>query len=160
MNLIFYDEAAKILGFSEDAVRHAAVRGDLTRVGTEGNRQRLIREQVMLFSGINPRTGKKKRISYNALTESEKALWQKYANEYARAGQLAAASLDEETVRRMVDEGIQKSFVDMVDAITTLIEGGVPQGPFFREAPDTWHHLLRASRDSVNSRRRHVLQPA
>jgi len=72
------------LGTSEGVLRHAVSRGDLTPAGTKGNRQRLIKEQLMLFSGRNPRTGGKKRISYGALSQQEQALWDRYAQEVER----------------------------------------------------------------------------
>ncbi len=81
MEPIFYDKAAEILGVTVGTLAHAVSRGELTRAGMQGSKQRLIKEQVLLFTGINPRTGHKKRISYDALSEKEQALWHRYANE-------------------------------------------------------------------------------
>lgn len=81
MELIYYDKAAEILGVTIGTLAHAVSRGELTRVGMEGTRQRLIKEQVMLFTGINPRTGNKKRISYDALSEGEQTQWHRYTND-------------------------------------------------------------------------------
>ncbi len=103
MELIFYDKAVEILGVSIDTLKHAVMRGDLTTAGTQGNRQRLIREQVMLFYGINPRTGNKKRISYNSLSEQEQALWNRYARE-AQHIPLSVTPVDEEAIRRVVSQ--------------------------------------------------------
>jgi len=103
MKLIYYDEAAKILGVSIDVLRQAAARGDLTRAGTEGNRQRLIKEQIMLFIGTNPRTGRKRRISCNALSMEEKALWNRYAEELHNPI-VTTSTVNEEMVRRAISE--------------------------------------------------------
>lgn len=81
MQPVFYDEAAEILGVSLDTLTHAVARGELTRAGMQGNRRRLIKEQVLLFAGVNPRTGHKKRISYDSLSQDEQALWHRYAHE-------------------------------------------------------------------------------
>jgi hypothetical protein len=124
--LIFYDEAAKILDYSEDAVRHAAVRGDLTRAGTQGNRQRVIKEQVMLFTGVNPRTGKKKWIRYDALDEQGQALWNRYASE-AQHPALSVSPVDEEAIRRVVSQqttAIQESVQnEVVNSLIQSLQG-------------------------------------
>jgi excisionase family DNA binding protein len=103
MKLIFYDEAAKILGVSVQTLAQAVSRGEITRAGMQGNKQRFIREQVMLFDGVNPRTGNKKRISYNSLSEQEQALWNRYASE-AQHPALSVTPVDDEAIRRVVSQ--------------------------------------------------------
>lgn len=111
MKLIFYDEASEILGVSQDVLRQATARGDLTRAGTEGNRQRLIKEQVMLFVGTNPRTGHKKRISRNSLSTQEQALWNHYA---AEVGRPVTSAVNEDALRELVrQELLQQRLEDI-----------------------------------------------
>lgn len=104
MELIFYDKAAEILGVTVGTLAHAVSRGELTRAGMQGSKQRLIKEQVTLFAGINPRTGHKKRISYDALSEQEKALWHRYANEMNSASTTPAPP----DLEKLIDEKIRE----------------------------------------------------
>ncbi|SRR5579885_1195483 len=108
MELIFYDETARLLGVSVDTVKHAVSRGELTTAGTLGNRQRLIKEQVMLFAGVNPRTGHKKRISYNALSADEQRQWHHYANELDRVGSALATPDIEQIISEKVREELAR----------------------------------------------------
>lgn len=135
MELMFYEDAAKALGVSVGTLAHAVSRGELTRAGIQGNRRQLIKEQVLLFTGINPRTGHKKRISYNALSTEEQALWQRYADEATHAPGTPALAIDKETVNNIVDESVQKNFIVLMEAISTLLKGEVPQGTFFTKHP-------------------------
>jgi hypothetical protein len=117
MNLIFYNEAAKMLDVSIDTIKHAVLRGDLTTAGTQGNRQRLIREQVLLFSGVNPRTGNKKRISYNALSTQEQDLWIRYTDEVTRPA--SPDRIDEDTIKRVVS---QQTSEIVIEALSPLAQ--------------------------------------
>jgi predicted site-specific integrase-resolvase len=96
MQLILYKEAASLLGVSVGTLKHAVSRGELTKAGLLGNRQQLIKEQVMLFVGTN---GKKKDMSYNLLSSEEKALWHKYADSLNTANSTSHADIE-----RIVDE--------------------------------------------------------
>lgn len=78
MELIFYDEAASLLGVKVNTINQAIERGILTRAGRNGRNMLLIKEQVMLFTGINQRTGNKKRLSLLALSKGEYSQWQNY----------------------------------------------------------------------------------
>jgi hypothetical protein len=69
---ITYAEAANQLGVSITALRSAATRGLLTRLPRTGQKQPLIREQVMLFKG-------KSRLSLHVLNAKEKDIWSKCA---------------------------------------------------------------------------------
>lgn len=104
MELIFYDKAAKILEVTDSTLAHAVSRGELTRAGMQGNRRLLIEEQVMLFTGVNPRTGRKKRISYEGLSEQEKALWNHYACA-VNSGSNAPSTLD---IEKLIDQKIKE----------------------------------------------------
>ena len=81
MRLIFYQEATKILGVSYQTLLQAVSRGELTRAGVCEGKQQLIGEQVRLFVGNNPRTGKRKQLSYNKLSEEDKVKWNTYAEQ-------------------------------------------------------------------------------
>jgi excisionase family DNA binding protein len=143
MELIFYDEAAKILAVSIDTLKQAVSRGELTRAGMQGNRQRLIKEQVNIFTGVNPRTGRKKRLSRDALTEYERALWHRYEQETLTPSMPARAIVDEETIRRVAHEAAREeiekhstqNFIDAYRGVQEYIRNGVPQGDFFRQHP-------------------------
>lgn len=109
MERIFYDEAANILGVSVDTLAQAISRGELTRAGIQGNRRLLIKEQVMLFTGLNLRTGNKKRISYNGLSVQEQALWKRYADEAQRAPVgTPAPVVDEDALSRIIEQRTSK----------------------------------------------------
>jgi hypothetical protein len=86
MRKIFYQAAATILGVKLDTIQQAIERGVLTKAGRQGRHALLIEEQVLLFSGINPHTGNKKRLSFEALTPEERIAWQRYADEVDIAG--------------------------------------------------------------------------
>lgn len=108
MELIFYDEAARLLDVSIGSLAHAVSRGELTKAGLLGTKQRLIKEQVMLFRGTNPRTGGKKRISYNSLTSQEQAIWNRYADELASPERKAISDDVKKTLAELVKEELAR----------------------------------------------------
>lgn len=108
MELMFYDEAARLLGVTVDTLAHAVSRGELTRAGIQGNRRQLIKEQVMLFTGVNPRTGRKKRISYNGLSEQEQSLWHSYANELNTVNSTLTTPNIEQFIEEKIKEEIAR----------------------------------------------------
>lgn len=101
MELIFYPEASTITGATVGSVAHAVSRGDLTRAGRNGRKLCLIREQVELFRG--------RHISYDALTEKDKAIWQRCAQEGARL--MGATTINEEAINRMIEQKVKAQFV-------------------------------------------------
>lgn len=68
METVTYRQACELLGVKYVTIKDAVLYGRLTKCVTKGTY--LLREQVALF--------KNKRISLNALTEEEKALWKEY----------------------------------------------------------------------------------
>jgi hypothetical protein len=72
MTPITYEETAQLLGVTVSSLRNAATRGVITRLPRTGQKQPLIREQVILFQG-------KPRLSLHVLNAQEKELWQQYA---------------------------------------------------------------------------------
>lgn len=84
MTLIFYEEAAEMLGVTIGTLKEALKprRKAFTRVPRMGLKGQLIKEQVLLYKGINPRTGKKKRLTLESLTPEERELWHKYEQEF------------------------------------------------------------------------------
>lgn len=128
MELISYDEAARILDVEMDTLKQAVLRPNvLTRVPFKGRRVLLIKEQVMLFTGLNSRTGHKKRLSPAALTPAEKQAWQRYASEATQGQVTSPAPFDEEAIRRVarqeaseiresVKTDILKNLRDMIDS--------------------------------------------
>lgn len=78
MEKIFYDEAALLLNVSFDTLTHGVSRGELTRAGLQNGKRLLIKDQVLLFDGLNAHTGHKKRISRTALSSDELKLWNTY----------------------------------------------------------------------------------
>jgi hypothetical protein len=143
MKLISYTEAAQILGIKLDTLYQAVEpsRGVLTKAGRRGSNGLLCEEQVRLFLGDNPRTGRKKRLSLNALTIEERALWQKYANEASKLAQETQqqGTLDINLIDARIEQKIQQSrsqeTIDVLNAITSFIRNGVPQGDFFSNHP-------------------------
>jgi excisionase family DNA binding protein len=103
MELISYEEAAKILGVSVSTVFSAASRrGVLTRVARTGRNVRLIKDQVLLFV---PSTGKRKRLSLETLSDEERREWQRYKDEY-----MSPDNLDDvikQQVKQSVDEKVK-----------------------------------------------------
>lgn len=71
MQKVTYKEAAEILGVEYITIKHAAMRGKLTRCSVPLNQAMLLQEQVLLFKG-------KRGISTNNLTIEEKSLWEEY----------------------------------------------------------------------------------
>lgn len=71
MEPIYYDEAIELLDISMDTLRHGVTRRVLTPLPRQGQRQRLMKEQVLLFKG--------KRLSLAALSPDERQVWAKYA---------------------------------------------------------------------------------
>lgn len=122
MKLIFYDEAAKILEVSVDTLAHAVSRGELTKAGLQGNRRQLIEEQVILFTGINPRTGNKKRISLAALSPAERQAWQHYADEASKGYTVTAPVVDEEAIREMVRHELSRQRFEEIQQNATRKE--------------------------------------
>lgn len=131
MELIYYTEAAALLGVKLDTLKHAVSRGELTKAAHHGRNVCLIKEQVMLFKG--------RRLSHDTLKPADKALWHSYAKE-AVHDQLANYETPSiEDVKRIAHQTAQdaysQQFISMIEAVRSLIEGGVPQGTFFREHP-------------------------
>ena len=127
MELITYNEALDVLERGKiDTIRHAVSRGDLTRAGRQKRNIFLIKEQVELFKG--------RKISRESLNPSDRIKWERYANEVHKA-QASGTTIDEEAVRRIAQESYSQQFISMIDAIKALVEGGVPEGAFFREHP-------------------------
>jgi excisionase family DNA binding protein len=130
MELINYEDAAKLLGVSQGTLVQAVIRGELTKAGIrQGNRCLLMKEQVLLFAGINPRTGHKKRISRNALTNQEREMWNRYAKTAERITaqpQDTPVVVDEATVQHIVDERVnairQEIRVELAEALRQLGE--------------------------------------
>lgn len=108
MELIFYDKTAEILDISVGTLKEALKpnRNVLTRAGRRGVKGLLIKEQVMLFAGVNPRTGNKKRLSFEALTPEELALWHQYANEFNSAQSTALRATPE--IEHLVQETVRE----------------------------------------------------
>ncbi len=127
MELIFYDEAARIIGVTVGSLKHAVSRGELTRAGHQGHNQRLIREQVMLFEG--------RHISRKSLNPTDKEIWQRCANEASQGLPIETSGLDEEAIRRIVAEDYALRFREMLSGAKELYERGVPQGAFFEKHP-------------------------
>lgn len=71
MHKITYKESAELLGVEYITIKHAVMRGKLTRCSVPINQAMLLQEQVQLFKG-------RKGISTNNLTIEEKALWEEY----------------------------------------------------------------------------------
>lgn len=71
MDMITYQEAAKILDVQYETIKHAVYNRKLTRCATGTRHALLLRQQVELFSG-------KHGISENYLTNEERERWEKY----------------------------------------------------------------------------------
>lgn len=110
MTLITYIEAARILGVPVDTFYQALEpkRNVFIKAGRRGQNGLVIEEQVRLFLGNNPRTGRRKRLSLDALTIEEKKLWHRYASEYA-SNQNADAPVFPD-IRQIVAEQVKQEF--------------------------------------------------
>ena len=117
MNLITYADAADILGVSVSTIKQALEPGRevLTKAGRRGNAGLLIEEQVRLFEGINPRTGKKKRLSLNALSSHEKQKWTELASMVDQR-EVYADSLDE-----VINEKVSSQIESLLKALNTTV---------------------------------------
>ena len=69
---ITYLEAERMLGVASGTVRIAVSRGVLTLLPRQGVKQKLSREQVLLFKG--------KRLSLSSLDDNERKLWEECKN--------------------------------------------------------------------------------
>jgi hypothetical protein len=109
MKTITYIEAANILDISVQTLKQALEpqRSALTRAGRRGNSGLLIEEQVRLFVGINPRTGKRKRLSLNALSSDEQTLWHRYAAEAMQQTTLQATPEVRHFIRELLKEELE-----------------------------------------------------
>lgn len=121
MELISYAEAAQLLDISVGTLKEALKpqRNILTKV-RRANSPLLVKEQVMLFAGINPRTGNKKRLSLRALTPNERELWQQYADR-AQAMMHPVPIVDEEIIQRVADERLSEKTEEIKDNIIDQI---------------------------------------
>lgn len=123
MEAIYYDEAAALLGITSSALRHSVSgeRKALTLLPRQGQKQRLIKEQVLLFKG--------KRLSLTTLNPQERQKWYEYA---AMATTEQSATIEVEEIARQVTERtieIKDEVKD--DVIKMLIEalGGMLSRP-------------------------------
>lgn len=132
MQLITYEEAASMLNISVDTLRQALKPGRdvLTKVRGKGRAVFLVREQVRLFVGVNPKTGHKKRLSFEALTPQEKQDWQRCA-EAANT----STSQDVEAIESIVDQRVSKQIEPLINAFSTFIEQWQQNNKKEREVP-------------------------
>lgn len=115
MEKITYKEAAEILDVEYITIKHAAMRGKLTRCSIPLNQAMLLKQQVELFKG-------KRGISVNKLTIEEKSLWDEYKR-IAEDQELLALALNpnshtESLAMRMAKEAGKSS----AQAVLTKIE--------------------------------------
>lgn len=127
MQLITYDEAIKILSISSGTLKHAInERRVLTKAGRNGRNMLLIKEQVMLFTGVNPNTGNKKRLSFEALTPAEKQQWHELAammdNGTVTSKQEIPIEQIEETVKRVAREESRKETEDTLRPLKDVLD--------------------------------------
>lgn len=118
MELIFYPEAAALLGVKINTINQAIERGILTRAGRQGRKMCLVREQVMLFTGVNHRTGNKKRLSLEALTPEEKRLWQQY--DRLGANQANTENPPRQDIRAIVHQELNQELAPLFKEMATL----------------------------------------
>ena len=111
METVFYDEAAELLGISVDAIRHSVSgkRKALTVLPRQGQKQRLVKEQVMLFKG--------KRLSLSALSMQERKTWERYASE-AYTNTLPASG--EEMIRALARQEVEQQLAPLFEEVESL----------------------------------------
>jgi hypothetical protein len=139
MNLVTFRQAANILGVSVDAIYQAVEPGRevLTKAGRQGTNGLLLEEQVRLFQGINPKTGRKKRLSLNALSEKELALWKTYASQASQPVNTEKEINIEDTMRQIAHEEMVKvrsqDLINLLESISSIIKGDIKESVFFSE---------------------------
>lgn len=129
MRLIFYEDAAYLLSIEVDTLKHAIKRGVLTRAGRQGRKMCLFEDQVRLFVGVNPRTGHKKRLSFEALTPDEKHQW----DELSALARIP--NTEQETSIEQLEEIIDQRVTTQLEPLRKALEGMFNSPPKREEVP-------------------------
>ena len=132
MDFITIEQTAALLNVVVTSVRSAIVRGALTRAGHQGRNVLLIKQQVLLFSGNNPRTGHQKRMSLEALNANELEQWHmlEKASKIADTPRLIDVDAIIETkVSEHVNEKL-RTFIDL-QVTESINKELMPFRPFF-----------------------------
>lgn len=144
MEPIYYKEAAALLGISEDTLRHAVSREVLSKLPRQGQKQRLIKEQVMLFVS----NGSKKRLSLDALTPEENRRWKEYARSANTTSQAGPQVAQREDIRAIVQEEVTEQTEQLEEAFAAFL---LQMGMQFRE-------LRHSLKETSNRQNREVPQ--
>lgn len=123
MELMTYNDAAALLDVSIGTLKQAiSERGVLTRAGRAGRNMLLIRKQVMLFAGANPRTGNKKRLSFEALSPSELEEWHRLAR-LAIAGQETTQNIPVDQIEEIIDQRVDERMQPVYKGLEPVYKG-------------------------------------
>lgn len=128
MELIFYSQAAQLLGVKVDTLRHAVSRGALTRGPRKGHSQSLIKEQVMLYVGLNPRTGHKKQLALDTLSPAEQEQWKRYAA-HAATWSTSPVTPQREEIKALVQAEVAQREEQLGETFASFL---MQMGQFFK----------------------------
>lgn len=117
MELIFYSEAANLLGVKLDTLKHAVSRGELTKAGHDGRNVCLIKEQVMLFKG--------RRLSKSSLNTAKMLEWQRYAE--ASQGHNIPVPGIEERIQRAAQEGMERGIKQGAMYVAAMLQSDLQE---------------------------------
>ena len=148
---ITYQEASELLGVSLETVKKAVLRGVLTKLPREGLYQHIMEGQVMLF--------RDRMLSLSILNESERKLWQAYADSVKQRtvlGRSNVQAINSETTSPAESRVVQGSnFAKPLD-ITEMVTRGHPVNYAAKNLPDfadtypTWTGTTIAMSEAKN----------